>query len=153
MVAVKIGIISDTHGLMRPEALASLEGCEAILHAGDIGGDEILTFLRDIAPVHAVRGNCDGGWASKLPWTELCELGGHGFYLIHDLAALDIEARASEVSVVVSGHSHEPLVDWQNGVLYLNPGSAGPRRLSLPIALATIEVDEKGLRPSIITLG
>ena len=150
---MKVGIISDTHGLMRPEALARLEGCEAILHAGDIGGDEILAFLRDIAPVHAVRGNCDGSWATGIPWTDLRELGGHGFYLIHDLGEIDIEPKAAGVSVVVSGHSHQPAIDWRDDVLYLNPGSAGPRRFTLPIALAILEVNAHGIRPEIVTLG
>ncbi|MDF1562522.1 MAG: metallophosphoesterase family protein [Deltaproteobacteria bacterium] len=150
---MKIGIISDTHGLLRPEVLAALEGCEAILHAGDIGGDAILAGLRRIAPVHAVRGNCDGSWARALPWTEHRELGGLGFYLIHDLAELDLDPSAAGVSVVVSGHSHQPKIAWQGGVLYLNPGSAGPRRFTLPIALARLELGPGGLEPEIVTLG
>jgi putative phosphoesterase len=137
----RLGIISDTHGLVRPEALAFLHGCERIVHAGDIGTSEVLAQLSAVAPVTVVRGNNDkGSWAEALPETELFEFNGTYVYAIHDLAQLDIEPSAAGVQVVVSGHSHKPAVERRDGVLYVNPGSAGPRRFSLPIAVAELVV-------------
>jgi uncharacterized protein len=137
----RVGVISDTHGLLRPEALAVLRGCDHIVHAGDIGKPEVLASLSEIAPVTAVRGNNDNGpWADGLAETELFEVGGTVIYAIHDLSQLDIELSAGGVQVVISGHSHKPSVERRDGVLYLNPGSAGPRRFRLPIALAELTV-------------
>jgi uncharacterized protein len=149
----RIGIISDTHGLLRPEALAFLEGCKHIVHGGDIGSAEILERLASIAPVTAVRGNNDwGAWADALNETELIEIDGTHIYAIHDLAQLDIEPAAAGVHVVVSGHSHKPLIERRNGVLYVNPGSAGPRRFRLPIAVADIEVNADEVNARIVEL-
>jgi putative phosphoesterase len=150
---MRVGVISDTHGLLRPEAIAHLQGVDAIVHAGDIGGQGILGALEAIAPVYAVRGNCDGAWASALPWTRLEVLGGAGFYVLHDLGGLDLAPEAAKVRVVVSGHTHRPAVRWQGPVLYLNPGSAGPRRMDLPIALALVDLEGEGIAPRIVTLG
>ena len=137
----RLGIISDTHGLVRPEALAFLRGCERIVHGGDVGTAEVLTQLSAVAPVTAVRGNNDkGAWAEALPETELFEFNGTYVYAIHDLSQLDIEPSAAGVQVVVSGHSHKPAVERRDGVLYINPGSAGPRRFRLPIAVAELVV-------------
>jgi putative phosphoesterase len=137
-----IGVISDTHGLLRPEALAALEGVDAIIHAGDVGKPEILTQLESIAPVHVVRGNIDRGpWTEQLPETAAVEAGGQLIYVLHDLQALDIDPLAAGFRVVVTGHSHKPHCEEKNGVLFLNPGSAGPRRFSLPICLAKLRLD------------
>lgn len=131
----RIGLISDTHGLLRPEALAFLRGSDHIVHAGDIGTPEILGQLARLAPVTAVRGNNDrGAWALALPETELVEIGGVSVYVIHDLAELDLNQHAASVQLVVSGHSHRPSMEHRNGVLFANPGSAGPRRFTLPIS-------------------
>lgn len=137
-----IGVISDTHGLLRPEAVQALDGVDHILHAGDVGGDGILDSLAAIAPVTAIRGNVDvSGRCGLLPPTEAVELGGRLFYLVHALEDLDINPAAAGVAVVVYGHSHRPEVEMRNGVLYLNPGSAGRRRFSLPVSLAKIRID------------
>jgi len=138
-----IGVISDTHGLLRPEALVALAEAEHILHAGDVGNIEILDALRKIAPVTAIRGNVDVyGDCAKLPATEMVELGGRFFYLVHSVHDLDIVPQAAKVDVVVSGHSHKPLIERKNGVMYLNPGSAGPRRFSLPVSVALVTVGD-----------
>ena len=137
-----IGVISDTHGLLRPEALAALRGSSHILHAGDVGDIDILDALKQIAPVTAIRGNIDtDGPTAQLPATEVIELEGHLIYLLHSLADLDLKPEAAGMSVVISGHSHKPKVETRNGVLYLNPGSAGPRRFSLPITVAHLHLD------------
>ena len=134
-----IGVISDTHGLLRPEALAALAGCDAILHAGDIGSPLLLESLQHIAPVHAVRGNVDRElWAAELPWTQWIEVEGVAICVLHDLNELDFDPRAAGVQIVVSGHSHQPRVAEMDGVLYVNPGSAGPRRLHHPVTLAKL---------------
>ncbi len=139
---VLIGVISDTHGLLRSQALAALAGVEHILHAGDVGDAGILDALREIAPVTAIRGNIDTrGACSELPPTEVVELGGRLFYLVHSVQDLDIDPVAAGVAVVVSGHSHKPGIGPRNGVLYLNPGSAGPRRFQLPVTVATIQLN------------
>ena len=137
----RIGLISDTHGLLRPQALAFLAGSDLIVHGGDICDAAILEALGAIAPVVAVRGNNDRGeWAERLRETELLRVGEVFVYAIHDLAALDIEPRAAGVHAVVSGHSHHPSVRWQDGVVYVNPGSAGPRRFKLPISVGELVV-------------
>jgi putative phosphoesterase len=144
---MRIGIISDTHGLLRPEAVERLAGVDHILHAGDIGSADVIEGLGRIAPVTAIRGNVDrGDWAQAYPATEWVTLAGRSFYLLHDLKALDLDPVAAGIDVVVSGHSHQPKVETLDGVLYLNPGSAGPRRFSLPIALATLDLTADAIR-------
>jgi putative phosphoesterase len=151
---MKIGIISDTHGLLRPEAVERLAGVDHIIHAGDIGRPEVIADLRQIAPTTAVRGNVDKGeWAAGYPPTELLQLGGRSFYVLHNLAELDLDPAAAGIDVVVSGHSHQPKIETVDGVVYLNPGSAGPRRFSLPIALATLDLSGKAIRPCILEIG
>jgi uncharacterized protein len=141
---LRIGLISDTHGLLRPEALAFLQGCHHIVHAGDIGNPAVLAALAAIAPLTAVRGNNDtGAWAGGLRETEIVQLGETTLYVIHDLAQLQIDPIATGVRAVVSGHSHRPRVEERDGVLYVNPGSAGPRRFRLPIALGELRVQER----------
>lgn len=141
-----IGVISDTHGLLRPEALTVLSEAEHILHAGDVGEIAILRRLEEIAPVTAIRGNIDvSGACAELPATEAVELAGRLFYLVHSVRDLDLNPVAAGVSVVVSGHSHKPGVEWKGGVMYLNPGSAGPRRFSLPVTVALLTVGEAGV--------
>jgi uncharacterized protein len=136
-----IGVISDTHGLLRPEAWAALAECEHILHAGDVGDARILETLREIAPVTAIRGNVDvSGSCGELPETEMVKLDGVVFYLVHSIHWLDLDPLAAGVHVVVSGHSHKPSIEKKNGVLYLNPGSAGPRRFSLPVSVSLVTV-------------
>jgi uncharacterized protein len=150
---MKIGIISDTHGLLRPEAVERLAGVHHIIHAGDIGQPEVISGLRKIAPVTAVRGNVDRGeWAAGYPQTEFVKLGGRLFYVLHNLAELDIDPAAAGIDVVVSGHSHRAKIETVDGVTYLNPGSAGPRRFSLPIALATLDLSGDEIRPCILSL-
>jgi uncharacterized protein len=145
----RIGIISDTHGLLRPEAERRLAGVDHIVHAGDIGRPEIVDALRKIAPVTAIRGNVDTGeWAREYADTELVRLAGKSIYILHDLNTLHIDPRA-DTDVIVSGHSHVPKIQRIDGILYLNPGSAGPRRFALPITLATIDVTPDGMRPEI----
>ena len=148
-----LGVISDTHGLVRPEALAALAGVERIVHAGDIGSRDVLEALERVAPVTAVRGNNDrGDWAKKIPETEVVEVGGVSLYLLHDLHELDLEPRAAGFAAVISGHSHQPKVEERDGVLYLNPGSAGPRRFKLPISLARLTVAGKRVKAELVTL-
>jgi putative phosphoesterase len=149
----EIGVISDTHGLLRTEALDALRGCDLIVHGGDIGNPEILRHLRDIAPTHAVRGNNDhGAWAESLPLTTIVEAGAHRLYVLHDLSELDIDPVTQGYAAVVSGHSHKPRAERRDGVLYLNPGSAGPRRFRLPIAVAKLYVRRDGLEHELIEL-
>jgi hypothetical protein len=148
-----IGVISDTHGLLRPEALTALAGVEHILHAGDVGDPQILDALREIAPVTAIRGNIDQwGDCAELPATDVVELAGHLFYLVHSLADLDINPAVAGVAAVISGHSHKPSIEQRNGVLYLNPGSAGPRRFNLPITLALMTVNKSGVEARLVDL-
>jgi uncharacterized protein len=148
-----VGVISDTHGHLRPEAVADLRGVDHILHAGDVGDPTILDRLREIAPLTAIRGNVDThGPCSLLLPTEAVELGGCLFYLVHSIHDLDLHPAAAGIGVVVSGHSHKPFIDWRDGVLYLNPGSAGPRRFSLSITLARITLTNNRPEPQIITL-
>jgi len=144
---MKIGVISDTHGLLRAEALAALQGVEHILHAGDVGDAAILDALRTIAPVTAIRGNVDThGACALLPATEMVSLGGVSFYLVHSVHDLDVNAEAAGIACVVSGHSHQPLIEERRGVMYLNPGSAGPRRFSLPVSLAYVTIEGGAMR-------
>jgi uncharacterized protein len=148
-----IGVISDTHGLMRPQALEALGGSDLILHAGDIGSQAILHELMTLAPVVAVRGNNDkGAWAKDLPERDVIEVEGLFFYLIHDVKELDLDPVAAGFRVVVSGHSHHPGSEERKGVLYLNPGSAGPRRFTLPITVARLALLDGVLSTDIIEL-
>ncbi len=148
-----IGVISDTHGLLRPEALEALQGSELILHAGDIGPSNIIEQLRAIAPVHLVRGNCDhGSWAYTLPETEVVSVEGSDIYMIHDLGLLDLNPATAGFAAVIYGHSHQPKVEQRDGVLYLNPGSAGPRRFSLPVSVAHLQLGEAGAQATIVEL-
>jgi putative phosphoesterase len=145
-----IGIISDTHGLLRPEALRMLAHVDHIIHGGDIGDPEIITALRRIAPVTAIRGNVDtGDWATEFAETEFVPLAGRLFYVLHDLNTLQVDPVAEGIDVIVSGHSHVPKINTVDGLLYLNPGSAGRRRFKLPITLARLEVTLDGLKPII----
>jgi putative phosphoesterase len=149
----RIGVISDTHGLLRPEALRALQGADLIVHAGDIGGPDVLHALRAVAPVVAVRGNNDrGDWAAALPDTDVVKTAGHSLYVLHDVKTLDLDPRAAGFDAVIAGHSHQPRIDRRDGVLYLNPGSAGPRRFRLPIAVARLDVDAAGLEARILPL-
>jgi len=139
-----LGLISDTHGLLRDEAVQALRGSDLILHAGDVGAPEILTKLREVAPILAVRGNVDeGSWAEPLPMTQVVEAGGVTIYMLHILEQLDLDPRAAGFAMVVSGHSHQPGQSEKNGVWYVNPGSAGPRRFRLPVTVARLDVEEK----------
>jgi putative phosphoesterase len=151
--ARQVGLVSDTHGLVRPEALAALAGVELILHAGDVGDPAVIEQLRSIAPVVAVRGNNDRGpWAEALPETDVAEIADALVYVIHDLAQLDLDPAAAGFHAVVSGHSHRPLIERRAGVLYVNPGSIGPRRFKLPIALALLQVGDGELDARIVEL-
>jgi len=150
---LKIGIISDTHGVLRPEAERALATVAHIIHAGDIGRLDVLSGLRRIAPVTAIRGNVDTAeWAQCYPETRVLELGGLSFYVLHDIQDMRINPPSSGIDVVVSGHSHRPRIETINSVLYLNPGSAGPRRFNLPVTLATLEVGANARRPVIYQL-
>jgi uncharacterized protein len=147
---MRIGVISDTHGLLRPEAEDALKGVELIIHAGDIGGPKILARLREIAPVIAVRGNVDTEtWARELPVSTVVEAEGASLYVLHNLRELDLSPRAAGLDAVISGHTHQHEQAMRDGVLYLNPGSAGPRRFHLPVTLALVEVGSKPWRVEI----
>jgi putative phosphoesterase len=148
-----IGVISDTHGLLRPEALDALRGSDLIIHAGDVGKPEILEPLRALAPTYVVRGNVDhGDWAERLPMSEIVHAGDLMLYVLHNIADLDLDPPTAQFAAVIYGHSHQPAIETRDGVLYLNPGSAGPRRFSLPISLARITVAGGTLAPELITL-
>jgi putative phosphoesterase len=148
-----VGIISDTHGLLRPEAVELLRSSEHIIHAGDIGSPEIIPELRKIAPVTAIRGNVDTqAWARAFAETEVVGLGGVDIYIIHDANALDLNPKAAGFAAVISGHSHKPKQEVKNGVLYFNPGSAGPRRFKLPISVGRIEIRNGNLTAAILEL-
>ncbi len=149
----RVGVISDTHGLLRPEAVAFLRGSDRIVHAGDIGNAAVLTELATLAPVTAVRGNNDcGGWADAVGETATVDVDGVGIYVVHDLADLRRTPAPRACRVVVSGHSHKPVVTERDGVLHLNPGSAGPRRFRLPIAVAELEISDGHVRARIVEL-
>ena len=148
-----IGIISDTHGLLRPEAVELLRGSEHIIHAGDIGSAEIVPELEKIAPVTAIRGNVDTqAWARRFAETEVVELAGLHIYVIHDVNALDLNPKAAGFAAVISGHSHQPKQEVKDGVLYFNPGSAGPRRFKLPISVGRLELVNGKVRAQICEL-
>lgn len=150
---MRIGIISDTHGLLRTEALRALEGAELIVHAGDVGSPNILQTLKQIAPVFAVRGNVDiEPWADELPLTSLVEAGDVNLYLIHNLNELDLDPQAAGIQVVISGHTHQVLSRERDGVLYLNPGSAGPKRFSLPTTLMRLDLKSRPWRAEVVNL-
>lgn len=148
-----VGVISDTHGLLRPEAIDALRGSELIVHAGDVGEPRVLEHLRAMAPTVAVRGNVDTGhWATALSPTEVVEVEDLHLYVLHDLATLDVDAKAAGFAAVISGHTHRASAQMRDGVLYLNPGSAGPRRFTLPISLARLRVDGSHLSYEVVEL-
>lgn len=148
-----VGVISDTHGRMNPKALDALYGSDVILHAGDIGSEEILRKLRKIAPVHAIIGNIDiEPMTSKYPATEVVEISGHSFYMLHNVKALDLNPKATGFAAVIFGHSHKPEFFFEKGVLFFNPGSAGPRRFRLPISVGKIRIENAELFPEIVIL-
>ncbi len=150
---MRIGIISDTHGLLRPEALEALRGSDYIIHAGDVGDPAILVRLEEIAPVTAVRGNVDNGaWAKKLPETNVLEVNGASICVLHILDRLDLKPEAAGFSAVIYGHSHVPKQETKNGVLYFNPGSAGPKRFSLPVSMGTLIVEDGVIRAELIKI-
>lgn len=152
-VSVAVGVISDTHGLLRPEALDALAGSALIIHAGDVGSRAILDRLGEIAPVVAVRGNVDtAAWASVLADTEVAEAGGRHLFVLHQLDRLDLDPVAAGFAAVVYGHSHAPAADTRNGVLYLNPGSAGPRRFHLPVTVARLAVSAEAIQCEIVPI-
>jgi uncharacterized protein len=150
---MRIGIISDTHGLLRPEAQRALSGVRLIIHAGDVGAPEVLTQLKTIAPVFAVRGNVDTQpWAQELPLTTVVEISGFNFYVLHKLQDLDLKPQAAGFDAVISGHTHQVEQRQDGGVLFLNPGSAGPRRFQLPVTLALLEITKKPWKVEIVPL-
>jgi hypothetical protein len=148
-----VGVISDTHGLLRPQAVAALRGSDLIIHAGDVGNREVITTLSGIAPTFAVRGNIDrAAWAAELPMTKLVDVGERLFCVLHEISQLDLDPATAGFAAVVFGHSHQPRIETRDGVLFLNPGSAGPRRFNLPIAVARVAVSGGQLRPEIVEL-
>jgi putative phosphoesterase len=148
-----LGVISDTHGLLRPEALDALRGSDMIIHAGDVGKPEVIDRLGEVAPTHVVRGNIDkGSWAAALPMTELVTLGKHRLFVLHDLSQLDVDPAAAGFAAVVFGHSHRPAIETRNGILFLNPGSAGPRRFKLPVTIARVTTSGQRLPADIVEL-
>ncbi len=153
MKPIRIGVISDTHGLLRPEAFTALKGSARIIHAGDIGATTVIETLATIAPVTAVRGNCDREvWADSLPQTQVVTVENSSFYILHDLNQLDLNPEAAGFQIVISGHSHQPKISQAGGVLYLNPGSAGPRRFQLPVTLAWIDLNGDQIEAQIVRL-
>ncbi|MFN8096488.1 MAG: metallophosphoesterase family protein [Vicinamibacteria bacterium] len=161
MARLEVGVVSDTHGLVRREAVKALEGAEVILHAGDVGENEVLKELQLLAPVFAVRGNVDGGWARLLPERRLLELGGASVLLLHDRALVGPDpfedgrkrrARDGGDRVIVFGHSHQPLAESRAGVLWFNPGSCGPRRFSLPVSVGRLTIEDGRVRHRLVTL-
>jgi hypothetical protein len=152
-MAKRIGVISDTHGLLREQARGRLQGCDLIVHAGDVGNPSVLEDLRRIAEVVAVRGNVDTGpWAADLAQTEHLAVEDRQICVVHNIETLDLDPGAAGIDVVVYGHSHKPAVDWKDGVLYLNPGSIGPKRFRLPISMAFLHIDSKEVVPEIVSL-
>lgn len=150
---MRIGLIADTHNLLRPEALAALQGVAHLIHAGDIGGPHILADLERIAPLSVVRGNNDqDSWADAIPERLTLRFGAIALHVLHDLKQLDIDPAAQGIDVVIAGHSHKPLHEKRNGVLYLNPGSAGPRRFKLPISVGIVHIEDGRARAKLITL-
>ena len=152
--AFVVGVISDTHGLLRAEAVDALRGSDMIIHAGDVGKSEVIDRLREVAPLRVVRGNIDRkSWAAALPMTDVVEVGDHRFFVLHDIADLDVDPVAAGFAAVVFGHSHRPSIETRNGVLFLNPGSAGPRRFKLPITVARVKTSGRHIRADIVDLG
>jgi putative phosphoesterase len=150
---MKIGVISDTHGLLRPEALTALGGCDRIIHAGDIGDPRILTALASIAPLTAIRGNVDHEpWARKIPATNVLEVENVSIYILHNLGELDLRPEAAGFAAVVYGHSHAPKQETKNGVIYFNPGSAGPKRFKLPVSVGRLLVERGAVRGEIVPI-
>ena len=148
-----VGVISDSHGLIRPEALKALRDSDLIIHCGDVGDPSVLKALRTIAPVRAIRGNNDhGGWADRLPERDLVSIESQFIYVLHNLAELDLDLAASGVTAVLSGHSHKPVIERRGGVLFLNPGSAGPRRFRLPVTVATLTLRSGRWMPRVVPL-
>jgi len=148
-----VGIISDTHGLLRPEAETALRGVELIIHAGDVGNPEILSKLKSIAPVFAVRGNVDtASWAMELPSATIVEAGRLIFYVLHNLQELDLRSEAAKFDFVISGHTHQPEQSERNGVVYINPGSAGPKRFHLPVTLALLDLAKRPWKAQFVEL-
>ncbi len=148
-----VGIISDTHGLLRPEAVQALQGSEHIIHAGDIGAQDIIPVLQEIAPVTGIRGNIDHEpWTRQYRETEVVELAGAHLYVIHNVQALDLNPKAAGFAAVISGHSHKPSQSTKDGVLYFNPGSAGPRRFKLPISVGRLQIEDGKITSEIIEL-
>ena len=151
---MRIGIISDTHGLLRPEACGRLSHVDHIIHAGDIGRAEVISELRRLAPVTAIKGNVDRGeWAAAYPHSARVTIGGRSIYVLHNLKELDLDPGPAGIEVVVSGHSHLPKIETVGGVLYVNPGSAGPRRFTLPVSVAILELTGDAIRPCIHDIG
>lgn len=149
----RVGVVSDTHGLLRPAVLEKLQGVDHIIHAGDVDRPDILEALEKIAPTSTVRGNVDRGiWAQALPYTRTLELGGHILYVLHDLGQLNLDPAAAGFAAVIYGHSHQPAIEKKDGVLYLNPGSIGPRRFTLPISMARLRLHEEGVEAELIEL-
>ena len=150
---LRVGLVSDTHGLLRPEARAFAAGCDYIIHGGDIGSAEILDELSALAPLIAVKGNNDRkAWAARLPETEMIRVGGVFIYIIHDLSKLDVDPHTAGAHVVVSGHSHKSLIELREGILYVNPGSCGPKRFKLPLSVGEIRVEGTKVRARIVEL-
>ena len=153
IVEVLVGVISDTHGLLRPEAVEALAGSQLVIHPGDIGSPDILPSLRRLAPVEAVRGNVDTeAWAESIPATTVVEIQGYSLYVLHDLKKLDLNPRVAGFAAVISGHSHVPRSEMRDGVLYFNPGSAGPKRFRLPVSVGRLWISPKGMRTEIVKL-
>jgi uncharacterized protein len=150
---IRVGVISDTHGLMRPQALDALRGSELIIHAGDVGRPEVLDALRALAPTFVVRGNVDTqAWAAALPETEVVEVGRLRIWVLHDISELVLDPVSARFAAVIYGHSHKPSIETREGVLYLNPGSAGPRRFNLPVTVARLSVSGQVIHPEIVEL-
>ncbi len=150
---MRVGVLSDTHGLLRPEVLDALRGVERILHAGDIGDPAILDALSRLAPVTAIRGNIDSvGRCAALPAVEYVTVAGTHLYMVHDVGMLDLDPGSADIAAVIYGHSHKPSIEWRRGVLFFNPGAAGPRRFSLPVSVGLLEVTDLGIEPQLVTL-
>ena len=150
---IVVGLVSDTHGLLRPQAIDALRGSELIIHAGDIGQLEVIHQLRAVAPTVAVRGNIDNqAWAAEFPMTEAIRVGQLVFWVLHEISQLDLDPAIAGFAAVVFGHSHQPSIETRDGILYINPGSAGPRRFKLPVTVARVSVAGRDLRPEIINL-
>jgi putative phosphoesterase len=148
-----VGVISDTHGLLRPQAVAALRGSDVIIHAGDVGNPDVIKELSSMAPTHVVRGNIDNAsWAASLPMIERVDVGERLFYVLHEISQLDLKPADAGFAAVVFGHSHQPMIEMREGVLFLNPGSAGPRRFKLPVTVARVGVSGARMRPEIVEL-